>query len=70
MLVRQGLNVLLLDETALGGLLEQALGRGEVVQVNGLVQFVFPSLVTGCRISAPPGGVELLRVRRRHPDEL
>jgi hypothetical protein len=37
-LVRERLDVLLLDETALGGLLEQALGGREVVQVNGLVQ--------------------------------
>jgi hypothetical protein len=43
-LVRQSLNVLLLDESALGGLLEQTLGRGEVVQVNGLVQFNVLSL--------------------------
>jgi len=38
MLVGESLNVLLLDETALGGLLEQALDRREVVQVNRLVQ--------------------------------
>jgi len=37
-LVGQRLNVLLLDETALGGLLEQALDRREVVQVNGVAQ--------------------------------
>jgi hypothetical protein len=37
-LVGERLNVLLLDETALGGLLEQALGRREVVQVNGVAQ--------------------------------
>src|SRR5581483_4840604 len=37
-LVREGLDLLLLDEAALGGLLAQALGRREVVQVNGLVQ--------------------------------
>jgi hypothetical protein len=37
-LVGESLNVLLLDETALGGLLEQALGRREVVQVNGVAQ--------------------------------
>ena len=47
MLVRQSLNVLLLDESALGGLLEQALGRGEVVQMNGFVQFNVLSLVNG-----------------------
>jgi len=37
-LVGESLNVLLLDETALGGLLEQALGRREIVQVNGVAQ--------------------------------
>jgi hypothetical protein len=37
-LVGESLNVLLLDETALGGLLEQALGRREVVQVNRVAQ--------------------------------
>ena len=37
-LVGQRLELLLLDEAALGGLLEQALGRGQVVQVNGLAQ--------------------------------
>jgi hypothetical protein len=37
-LVGECLNLLLLDETALGGLLEQALGRREVVQVNGVAQ--------------------------------
>jgi hypothetical protein len=37
-LVGECLNVLLLDETALGGLLEQALGRREIVQVNGVAQ--------------------------------
>ena len=38
MLVRQRLNVLLLDEAALGGLLEQALGRRQVMQVNRVAQ--------------------------------
>jgi hypothetical protein len=37
-LVGECLNFLLLDETALGGLLEQALDRREVVQVNGVAQ--------------------------------
>ena len=37
-LVGESLNVLLLDETALGGLLEQALGRREVVQMNRVAQ--------------------------------
>jgi hypothetical protein len=43
-LVRQRLNVLLLDESALGGLLEQTLGRREVVQMNGFVQLNVLSL--------------------------
>ena len=43
-IVRQSLDLLLLDESALGGLLEQTLGRGEVVQMNGLVQFTILSL--------------------------
>ena len=37
-LVRQRLDLLLLDEAALGGLLEQALGRREVMQVNRVAQ--------------------------------
>jgi hypothetical protein len=37
-LVGESLNVLFLDETALGGLLDQALDRREVVQVNGVAQ--------------------------------
>ena len=37
-LVGQCLNVLLLDEAALGGFLEQTLGRREVVQMNRLAQ--------------------------------
>jgi hypothetical protein len=36
--VGESLNVLLLDETALGGLLEQALYRREVVQMNRVAQ--------------------------------
>jgi hypothetical protein len=37
-LVGQSLNVLLLDEAALSGLLEQALDRREVMQVNRVAQ--------------------------------
>jgi hypothetical protein len=37
-LVGESLNVLLLDETALGCLLEQALDRREVVQMNRVAQ--------------------------------
>jgi hypothetical protein len=38
-LVREGLELLLLDEAALGGLLDQALGRRKIVQVNRVAQF-------------------------------
>jgi hypothetical protein len=41
-LVGERLDVLLLDETALGGLLEQSLDRREVMQMNRLVQCVVP----------------------------
>jgi len=42
-LVGQRLELPLLDETALGGLLEQALGRRQVVQMNGVAQLsAFP----------------------------
>jgi hypothetical protein len=42
-LVGQRLELPLLDETALGGLLEQALGRRQVVQMNSLAQLsAFP----------------------------
>jgi hypothetical protein len=37
-LVGQRLDLLLVDEAALGGLLEQALGRREVVQVDRVAQ--------------------------------
>jgi hypothetical protein len=37
--VGKRLELLLLDEAALGGLLEQALGRREVVQVNRFAQW-------------------------------
>jgi hypothetical protein len=52
-LVGQSLNVLLLDETALGGLLEQALDRREIVQVNRVVQCVVPFARNGLPVSAP-----------------
>jgi hypothetical protein len=38
-LVGEGLDLLLLDESAVGGLLDQALGRREVVQVNRVAQW-------------------------------
>ena len=37
-LVCEGLDLLLLDEAALGGLLEQALGRRQVVQMDRVAQ--------------------------------
>jgi hypothetical protein len=55
MLVGEDLQLLLLDEAALGGLLEQALGRGEVMQMNRLVQWSpFPS----CRAAEGCGPVD------------
>ena len=42
-LVGERLELLLFDETAIGGLLDEALGRREVVQVNGVAQ-LNPSL--------------------------
>jgi hypothetical protein len=39
-LVGERLDLLLVDETALGGLLEQALGGAEVVQVYGVAQLI------------------------------
>jgi hypothetical protein len=56
-LVRQSLDVLLLDETALSGFLEQALDRGEVVQVNGVAQCVVPFAYGGLPDFGAPGGV-------------
>ena len=56
-LVGQRLELLLLDETALGGLLEQALGRRQVVQMNSLAQFnAFPwwSGRVNCGLCGPP----------------
>jgi len=37
--VRERLQLLLLDEAALGGLLDKALGRREVVQMNRVAQW-------------------------------
>jgi hypothetical protein len=52
-LVGESLNVLLLYETALGGLLEQALDRREVVQMNRVAQCVVPFGREGLPDSAP-----------------
>src|SRR5262249_53263315 len=46
-LVGEGLELLFLDETALGGLLDQALGRRKIVQVNRVAQFKSLSVVVG-----------------------
>jgi hypothetical protein len=55
-LVGERLDVLLLDEAALGGLLEQVLGRREIVQVNRVAQLKFLSLVEGGQLGRPTGG--------------
>jgi hypothetical protein len=54
-LVCEGLKILLLDEAALCGLLEQALGRREIVQVYRVAQLKSLSLVEGRRIRRPTG---------------
>jgi hypothetical protein len=55
-LVREGLELLLLDEAALGGLLDQALGRRKIVQVNRVAQFKSLSVVVGPNAVRPPRG--------------
>ena len=60
MLVGEGLELLLLDEAALGGLLEQALDRREVVQVNGVAQGVIPFGREGLPDSGATGGGVIL----------
>jgi hypothetical protein len=71
-LVGESLNVLLLDETALGGLLEQALDRREVVQVNRVAQCLIPFVRGGLPDSRPgaPAALHGNPPRRRHPYEL
>jgi hypothetical protein len=55
-LVRQRFDLLLLDEAALGGLLEQALGRRQVMQMNRLAQLnPFRFEVRGRPGRRPPG---------------
>jgi len=72
-LVRQRFDLLLLDEAALGGLLEQALGRREVVQMNRVAQWNPFPLWWG-RWARPPGigqrGVVLPRIARNPLDAL
>jgi hypothetical protein len=57
-LIRQRLDLLLLDEAALGGLLEQALGRRQVMQVNRVAQLnPFRFRWAGpLSVERPPGG--------------
>jgi len=70
-LVRESLNVLLLDETALGGLLEQALDRREVVQMNRVAQCLVPFARDGLPVFGAPGGVNAASpARHRHPTKL
>ena len=57
-LVGERLDVLLLDEAALGGLLEQALGRREIVQVNRVAQCGSFRSWMGGRIVGAPGGID------------
>jgi len=53
LIVGQRLDLLLLDEAALGGLLEQALDRREVVQVNRVAQCLIPFVRGGLPDSRP-----------------
>jgi hypothetical protein len=68
MLVGEGLDVLLLDETAFGGLLEQALDRREVVQMNGVAQCCSFRSWWAAGFGAP-GGV-ICEFSASPPDEL
>jgi hypothetical protein len=63
-LVRQRFDLLLLDETALGGLLEQALGRREVVQMNRVAQLNPFRFRGGAGLGIPASGE---RAARRSP---
>jgi hypothetical protein len=65
-LVGESLNVLLLDETALGGLLEQALDRREVMQMNRVAQCLVPFGLEELPDSGAPGGV-LIRATAAPP---
>jgi hypothetical protein len=55
-LVGESLNVLFLDETAFGGLLEQALDGREVMQMNRVAQCVVPFGREGLPDFGAPGG--------------
>jgi hypothetical protein len=69
-LVGERLDVLLLDEAALGGLLEQALDRREVVQVNRVAQLVVPFARWWAAGFGAPAALHGYSARRRHPSEL
>jgi hypothetical protein len=70
-LVGERLDVLLLDEAALGGVLEQVLGRREIVQVNRVAQLRFLSIVGGGRFRRPTGGSDAeTRDRAVNPSDL
>jgi hypothetical protein len=60
-LVRQRLDLLLLDEAALGGLLEQALGRRQIMQVNRVAQLNPFPFVVGPLWAVRPAGTGLAR---------
>jgi hypothetical protein len=68
MLVGERLNVLLLDEAALGGLLEQSLDRREVVQMNRVAQCY--SFRSWWAAGLAPRRRNTASLRRRHPTEL
>ena len=55
-LVREGLELLFLDETALCGLLDEALGRREVVQVNRVAQLNPFRFRCGAGLGIPASG--------------
>jgi hypothetical protein len=70
-LVRKRLDLLLLDEAALGGLLEQALGRREVVQMNRVAQLNPFPIVVGPLGTASWGQAPRVRPRVAiFPDDL
>jgi hypothetical protein len=69
-LVRQRFDLLLLDETALGGLLEQALGRREVMQMNRLAQLNPFRLWAGPLGTASSGTAARSRYYRESPKAL
>jgi hypothetical protein len=67
-LVGERLNVLLLDEAALGGLLEQSLDRREVMQMNRVAQCY--SFRSWWAAGLAPRRRTAASLRRRHPTEL